>query len=158
MKTRVSFFVDIGEEAGATVTWSRLLPPIHVWKTDSDSSAYSPPPDGKMFTDITSSASDEIAKAIAEKALEEFHAARDRYYREEDGPYVFPGAWSEATYEALATTLESKWRLGWTEGVITLYGDPGDVHESVVELLSTEVKAVALDCTHPVVPPTFHTL
>ncbi|KAJ6576553.1 hypothetical protein DFH09DRAFT_363373 [Mycena vulgaris] len=102
-------------------------------------------PGKDSFSDITPSTSDEIAKALVEAARGAFEKARTRYYDGDAGPFILEGQWSEASYEALATNLESKWRLGWTAGIITIYGDPAPVHESIIESITTEVRAIEWD-------------
>ncbi|KAJ7129429.1 hypothetical protein C8R44DRAFT_872702 [Mycena epipterygia] len=61
---------------------------------------------------------------MTEVARPAFDAACALYWQGLPGPYVLDDEWTLATYEALAATLETKWRLGWANGKITLYGDP----------------------------------
>ncbi|KAJ6551511.1 hypothetical protein B0H19DRAFT_1073206 [Mycena capillaripes] len=78
---------------------------------------------------------DDTAKARVCCARNAFIEARGRYYAGEAGPFDLNGRWSEATYETLVTTLENHWRLGWTDGVITIYGDTGKFHALVTQYI-----------------------
>ncbi|KAJ7777962.1 hypothetical protein DFH07DRAFT_570683 [Mycena maculata] len=84
--------------------------------------------------------SDEMAKALVEVARKGFDLARQRYWAGEPGPYVLDGEFSLATFEALSTTLESQWRLGYENRRIVLFGDPQDVHEEVTALINNEIQ------------------
>ncbi|KAJ7204393.1 hypothetical protein GGX14DRAFT_646914 [Mycena pura] len=105
----------------------------------------------RVFGDLLPSDSDGIAKALVDNALSAFDVARAAYWAGQPGPYTLEGTWSLATFEVLATTLESKWRLAFYKGQIILYGDPKDVHEEVSDLLSDEVKRVGWN-SHPETP------
>jgi hypothetical protein len=97
-------------------------------------------PSTSVFGDIPPTNSDETAKALVESVRIAFDAAREAYWAGQPGPYVLEGKWSLATFEALASTLESKWRLAFYENRITLFGDPKDVHERVTDLIASEVQ------------------
>ncbi|KAJ7193339.1 hypothetical protein GGX14DRAFT_589169 [Mycena pura] len=88
---------------------------------------------------------------LADKALSAFESARGAYWAGHPGPYILEGTWSLATFEALATTLESKWRLGFYQGQIMLYGNPIDVHK-VTHLFSEEVEFGVSWDSHPETP------
>ncbi|KAJ7508566.1 hypothetical protein B0H11DRAFT_2185010 [Mycena galericulata] len=99
--------------------------------------------------------SDKVAKALVAEAKTAFDTARKQYCAGLAGPYILPGKWTLATFEALAITLESKWCLGYSKGSITLFGDPKDVHERTTVLFVQELQlGVAWD-SHPDTPELF---
>ncbi|KAJ6535992.1 hypothetical protein DFH09DRAFT_1402336 [Mycena vulgaris] len=105
-----------------------------------------------IFDDIPPTKSDETAKALVEGARSAFESARNAYWAGLPGPYALEGKWSLATFEALATSLESKWRLAYDEQEVFLFGDPKDVHEEVTNLLAKELEFGVEWESHPDTP------
>ncbi|KAJ7657914.1 hypothetical protein DFH06DRAFT_457096 [Mycena polygramma] len=110
-----------------------------------------------LFAEIAPSPSEEIARKLLDPAVEAFEEARELYYQGKPGPFALTGNWSQATYEALVDRLECHWNMAWNDGQITLYGDPGPVHQSIIYRLTTMFSSAVSDwiLKHPDAPAAF---
>ncbi|KAJ7202664.1 hypothetical protein GGX14DRAFT_399432 [Mycena pura] len=82
--------------------------------------------------DLPSTAFDEVAWALVESVRPAFESASQQYWAGLEGPYVLDGDWTLETYEAFATTLETRWQPAYQDRRIMLFGDPNTVHESLI--------------------------
>lgn len=112
-----------------------------------------------VYSSLPLTDSDKIAKALVDAARTAFDSARSVYWAGRDpGPYALDGEWSLATFEALTSTLESKWRLAYIDRRILLFGDPKDVHEEVTNLVAKEVELGVEWGVHAETPTMFKNL